>query len=198
MLLGAVAARVLARFKPNSTWLVLGSAGAGLRSIVLARSESDVLGYLRARDRQDRPRASLVRRLPAPREREPGCLAVRALAEARADSPRELAEAWVLLHDRVAVALWAATFHVEHTTLDAARGKASLLSLPEEATKSALLRRAAVRPADVLGAGLVAALVVDGEQARVDRARAAVAFGDASVATMRAHLAAVRSPGAAR
>ncbi len=131
---------------------------------------------------------SLVRSLPAPREREAGCLAVRALAEARADSPRELAEAWLLLHDRVAVALWSAAFHAERVSLESARGRAALLSLPEEATKSALLRKAAVRPADALGAGLVAALVVQGGGGSVARARAIVAYGDAGIAAQRAHL----------
>lgn len=131
---------------------------------------------------------SLLRRLPAPREREAGCLAVRALASARTEAPRELAEAWVLLHDRVAVAVWSAVFHGERATLDAARGRAGLLSLPEESTKSALLRRAAVRPADTLGAGLVAALVVEGDHGSVERAQAVVAFGDAPVALVRAHL----------
>lgn len=132
---------------------------------------------------------SVMRSLPAPREREAGCLAVRALAEARPDVGSEAAEAWVLLHDRVAVARWSAAFHAEHTTLDDARGRAPLLALPEEATKSALLRRAAVRPGEVLGAGLMAALVVEGTRATAERARAVVAFGDAGTAMVRAHLA---------
>jgi hypothetical protein len=133
--------------------------------------------------------ASVMRGLPAPREREAGCLAVRALSEARPDVGSEAAEAWILLHDRVAVGLWSAAFHAERVTLDAARGRARLLGLPEEATRSALLRAAAVRPGEAIGAGLVAALVVDGTHASVERARAVVAFGDAGTATLRAHLA---------
>ncbi len=132
---------------------------------------------------------SVMRSLPAPREREAGCLAVRALAGARRDVGSESAEAWVLLHDRAAVALWSAAFHAEHVTLDAARGRARLMGLPEESTKSALLRAAAVRPGEAIGAGLMVALVVDGPDASAERARAVVAFGDAGTATLRAHLA---------
>ncbi|HRG97905.1 MAG TPA: hypothetical protein PLR99_16740 [Polyangiaceae bacterium] len=141
--------------------------------------------------------ASVMRSLPAPREREAGCLAVRALAEARPDVGSEAAEAWVLLHDRVAIGLWSAAFHTERVTLDAARGRARLLGLPEDATKSALLRAAAVRPGEAIGAGLMAALVVDGPRASVERARAVVAFGDAGTATLRAHLTEPALPPAA-
>lgn len=130
--------------------------------------------------------SSVMRSLAAPREREAGCLAVRALAEAK--GPSELAEAWVLLHDRVAVAVWAASFHGEHTSLDVARGRAGLLGLAEDYVKSALLRRVAIRSADALGAGLVASLVTSGEGADASRAKKLVAFGDASLVQLRARV----------
>ena len=131
-----------------------------------------------------------MRSLPASPEREAGCLAAHVLAEAK--TPQELAEAWVLVHDRVAIALWCATFHASHTSLDVARGKATMLSLAEEATKSALLRRAALRPAVSLGSGLVAALVVKGGAADLARASRVVAFGDADLASMRSFVDANR------
>lgn len=130
--------------------------------------------------------SSVVRSLAAPREREAGCLAVRALAEAK--GPAELAEAWVLVHDRVAVAVWAASFHGEHTSLDVARGRAALLGLADDYVKSALLRRVAIRPAEALGSGLVAAQVTSGETADAARAKKLVAYGDASTSVLRAHL----------
>jgi hypothetical protein len=131
-------------------------------------------------------RESLVRSLPASHEREAGCLAAHALAEAK--TPQELAEAWVLVHDRAAIALWCATFHAARAALDVARGKATMLSLAEEATKSALLRRAALRPAVSLGPGLVAALLVKGGAADLARATRLVAFGDGDLASMRSFM----------
>ena len=99
---------------------------------------------------------------------------------------QEIAEAWVLLHDRAAVALWSAMFHASHTTLAVARGKASLLSLADDMTKGALLRRAALRPHVALGPGLVASLVVKDGKTDATAAARVGAFGDGDLASMRA------------
>ncbi len=148
-----------------------------------ARTASGKRLALRAPCKQLTP-GSLVRSLPASAEREAGCLAVRSLAEAK--TPQEIAEAWVLLHDRAAVALWSAMFHASHTTLAVARGKASLLSLADDMTKGALLRRAALRPHVALGPGLLASLLVkDGKTDATVAARIG-AFGDGDLASMRA------------
>jgi len=127
---------------------------------------------------------SLLRSLPASPEREAGCLAVRTLAEAKTDQER--AEAWTLLHDRVAVAVWSALFHGGAASLDTARGRASLLSLAEEPTKSALLRRAAIKPASAIGPGLIAALLVTDGHAEAPRAAKIQAFGEGDMASRRA------------
>ena len=123
---------------------------------------------------------SAVRSLAAPPEREPGCLAVHALAEAR--SRAGLAQALVVLHDQVSVALWSVAFHGGIEPLGAARGKYTLLALPEagDRTHGALLRRAALQPAEAIGAGLVAALTVrNGASPTAERAEAIVRLGDA-------------------
>lgn len=127
---------------------------------------------------------SPVRSLPSSPEREAGCLAVRTLADAKTDLDR--AAAWTLIHDRVAVAVWSISFHGGAATLDSARGKASLMSLAEDPTKSALLRRAALRPAVAIGPGLFASLLV--HDGKPDPARAAkiLAFGEGDMASRRA------------
>lgn len=140
---------------------------------------------LRAPCKQSVP-GSLLRSLPASPEREAGCLAVHGLVEAK--TAQEVAEAWVLLHDRTAVALWSITFHGLASTLAVARGKATMLSLAEEPTKSALLRKAALLPGFALGPGLVAALVVRGGKADSAHASRVAAFGDGDVSLMRGYV----------
>lgn len=135
-------------------------------------------------------RDSAIRSLPASPEREAGCLAAHMLTDAK--TPQELAEAWVLAHDLVAVALWSASFHGAHTSLDTARGKGLMLSLAEDATKSALLRKAALRPAAALGPGLVVALGVENGTAEPKRVARVVAFGDGDLAAMRGFVANLR------
>lgn len=133
---------------------------------------------------------SSVRSLPSAPEREAGCLAVRMVADAKTD--RERAEAWTLAHDRVAVAVWAIVFHGGGVSLDSARGKAQLLSLPEEPTKSALLRRAALKPAVTIGPGAYVALLAKDGNAEVARAAKILAFGEGDYAARKAFVEAAK------
>lgn len=126
---------------------------------------------------------STLRSAAASPEREAGCLAVRELAFAK--TPAEEASALVALHDRVAVALWAAAFHTSRETLGAVRGRVHLLATTDDRTRDALLRRATLTPALALGSGLVAALVGASAEGTKERATLLQRYGDAPIVMLR-------------
>ncbi|HEY8073532.1 MAG TPA: hypothetical protein VIF62_05470, partial [Labilithrix sp.] len=117
---------------------------------------------------------SRVRSMTPPPERIAACHLRHIAASARTDAQR--AVALVALHDSMVVALWALDVARGTSTLADATAKRRLAAHGAVSAQARLERVALARPASAIGAGLAAALLLDGDLA--SRGRAWSAIGD--------------------
>ena len=119
-----------------------------------------------------------VRALTPPRERRLVCQVLRVAASAA--SQLEATISAVVLHDDVAIALWAIALDAGATDTDATRTARPLLSSVPPNRQDRLVRSALVSPVYVIAPGIAATLLdAEGPGARSERAARWLAFGDA-------------------
>lgn len=118
---------------------------------------------------------SRVRSMAPPPERRAICRLRHALATATDDASRAVALA--TMHDEVVVARWAIAAARGEGTIDALAGKHPPLVRPSPDVSARLERAALARPVASIGAGLAAAILVEGD-APAERARAWTRLGE--------------------
>ena len=132
-------------------------------------------------------RASRARTLRPPPER---ALVCQALQVAAASATASEAMATVVLHDDVAIALWALTLDSGATDLDATRTAHALLASVPADRQDRLVRAALVSPVRAIAPGLATALVdAEGPGERHERATRWLAYGDAPFDLVAARIA---------
>ena len=120
---------------------------------------------------------SRVRSMAASPEREPACHLRHATAEAPEAARAARALALMALHDHVVVARWALEVARGSASLEHAVSTHHLLAPPSAGLRAKLERVAVARPVAAVGAGLAAALLLEGADPAT-RAKAWSALGD--------------------
>jgi len=137
--------------------------------------------------------ASPVRAMSPPPERALVCDVLQLVASA--NLPLEEAVATVAIHDDVAVALWALDLERGATDLDATRTAHPLLASVKPDRQDRLVRAALVSPVPALAAGLAVTIVdAEGIDAKRDRAKRWLTFGDAPFDAVGEYLKAPQPP----